>query len=417
MQRSIAELQIPPPTRLFLAAIHISLLRFVEIKQRRQDLGAPEMRGKLHRPDLAVEEQLVGRAHRSSVGVALARQPRREVEFEGGIRRRSGGGGLRVHRSAGNETSGGKHEVHGTSGSTVVKSTVRLAAAWARGGAHIRSGTTVVDTFAVLHHPFSTESKITVVDFYLSRRFTTKHQNLSKLFVISNISAGRDEYGLSEKVFFIGLDNTRVLVDVVVAVPIDVPVDDEVDGPVDVAVDGPVDVAVDDPVNVVVDGLVDVVVEGLVDDADYGPVDVPVTIHEQEIMTQEDLDFFNEFDFSTPFENQPLPFQDQHVPQENQLVPPYEELVPPCDQLPVLPSDVLPDPPTNQGILQTKHGVSICHGQPPKSKQCQSKSKENHHPTNDKGKKPKLRKRYMTRTATTFKSVFFGNKDDPLTID
>nr|GMD51796.1 cell division cycle-associated protein 7-like [Ipomoea batatas] len=84
------------------------------------------MRGKLHRPDLAVEEQLVGGAHRSSAGVALARQPEREVEFEGGIRRRSGGGGLRVNRSAGNETSGRKHEVHGTSGSTVVKSTVRL---------------------------------------------------------------------------------------------------------------------------------------------------------------------------------------------------------------------------------------------------------------------------------------------------
>nr|GMD79608.1 Cell division protein FtsH [Ipomoea batatas] len=184
-----------------------------------------------------------------------------------------------------------------------------------------------------------------------------------------------------------------VLVDVVVAVPIDVPVDDAIDGPlvavpIDVPIDVPVDVAVDDPVNVVVDGLVDVVVEGLVDDADYGPVDVPVTIHEQEIMTQEDLDFFNEFDFSTPFENQPLPFQDQHVPQENQLVPPYEELVPPCDQLPVPPSDVLPVPPTNQGILQTKHGVSICHGQPPKSKQCQSKSKENHHPTNDKDNYP-----------------------------
>nr|GMC86363.1 hypothetical protein Iba_chr04dCG10220 [Ipomoea batatas] len=122
-----------------------SLLRFVEIKQRRQDLGALEMRGKLHRPDLAVEEQLVGGARRSSAGVTLARQPGREVEFEGGIRRHSGGGGLRVNRSAGNETSGGKHEVHGTSGSNVVKSTVRLAAAWARGGAHIRSGATAVD--------------------------------------------------------------------------------------------------------------------------------------------------------------------------------------------------------------------------------------------------------------------------------
>nr|GLL17223.1 hypothetical protein Itr_chr01CG10790 [Ipomoea trifida] len=184
---------------------------------------------------------------------------------------------------------------------------------------------------------------------------------------------------------------------VLVDVAMDVPADDEVDGPVD--------------------GLVDVVVEGLVDDADYGPVDVPVTIHEQEIMTQEDLDFFNEFDFSTPFEHQPLPFQDQHVPQEDQLVPPPEELVSPCDQLPVPPSDVLPVPPTSQGILQTKHGVSICHGQPPKRKHGKSKTKENHHPTNDKGKKPKLKKRYMTRTATTFKSVFFVNKDDPLTID
>nr|GMC53079.1 uncharacterized protein LOC109192291 [Ipomoea batatas] len=139
----------------------------------------------------------------------------------------------------------------------------------------------------------------------------------------------------------------------------------------------PVDVAVDVPVDDEVDGLVDVAVEGLVDDADY----------------------------------------DQHVPQEDQLVPLPEELVPPCDQLPVPPSDVLPVPPTSQGILQTKHGVSICHGQPPKSNHGKSKTKENHHPTNDKGKKPKLKKRYMTRTATTFKYVFFGNKDDPLTID
>nr|GMD76686.1 uncharacterized protein LOC109192291 [Ipomoea batatas] len=277
----------------------------------------------------------------------------------------------------------------------------------------------------------------------------TKHQNPSKLFVISNTSVGHDKYGFSEKVFFIGLGNKREfndhcgddeniqnrddmefdehidygvedsglmnnleneqVINVPVDVAVDVPVDDEVDGPVDVAVDSPVDAAVD--------GLVDVAVEGLVDDADYGPIDVPITIHEQEIMTQEDLDFFNEFDFSTPFEDQPLPFQDQHVSQKDKLVLPPEELVPPCDQLPVPPSDVLPIPPTSQGILQTKHGVSICHGQPPKSKQGKSKSRENHHPTNDKGKKPKLRKRYMTRTATSFKFVFFGNMDDPLTID
>nr|GMD79611.1 hypothetical protein Iba_chr13dCG5610 [Ipomoea batatas] len=149
---------------MFLAAIHISLLRFVEIKQRRQDLGALEMRGKLHRPDLAVEEQLVGGAHRSSAGVALARQPGREVEFEEGIRRRSGGGGLRVNRSSGNETSGGKHEVHGTSGSTVVKSTVRLAAAWARGGAHIRSGTTVVDVNASGFYYYNNTLSLDFVD-------------------------------------------------------------------------------------------------------------------------------------------------------------------------------------------------------------------------------------------------------------
>lgn len=41
--------------------------------------------------------------------------------------------------------SGRKHEVHGARRSTVVKATVRLAAAWARGGADIGSGATAVD--------------------------------------------------------------------------------------------------------------------------------------------------------------------------------------------------------------------------------------------------------------------------------
>nr|GMD86699.1 hypothetical protein Iba_chr14bCG8600 [Ipomoea batatas] len=65
---------------------------------------------------------------------------------------------------------------------------------------------------------------------------------------------------------------------------------------------------------------------------------IPVN-EEQNIMTQEDIDFMSMFDFSTPFEENPTPFQELHVIVEEHIG-------------------------SASTIQQNEHGVRMCYGIP-----------------------------------------------------
>ena len=93
------------------------------------------MAGELHGPDLAVEEELVGRAHRTGVAEPGRTEP--GGEFEVVI---EGGRGGRVRRGGGG---GGYGEVHGAGGGAV-EETGNGRAAGAGGGADVGGGACAV---------------------------------------------------------------------------------------------------------------------------------------------------------------------------------------------------------------------------------------------------------------------------------
>lgn len=130
-------------------------------------------------------------------------------------------------------------------------------------------------------------------------------------------------------------------------------------------------------------------------------------VQEHDIMTQDDLDFINMFDFSTPFEEHPIPFEEQVVANvEEQAV-------------------IVKEHPIAAGAIQkNKHGVRICHGPPSPTKKLKVPTQGSIGITTrpNKGKKPIVKKKYIakkycTRSSMNFNSVFFGNKDDPMNIE